>query len=291
MTARATPRITLAALERAARSGDLFLMYQPKLDLRSGAIVGIEALARWQHPRHGSISPVDFIPAIERSGLIDWFTEWALTAATRQWCEWREQGLDLELAVNISALNLQHLFFPDLVSSICSDQGVPQDRLTLELTEGSTQEATRLMDAVARFRLKGIGISLDDFGTGYGSLVQLRCLPFTELKIDRRFVADLLVSRDSRAISRGLIAMAHEIGLTVTAEGVEDQLTLETLRAFGCDKAQGYLIARPMCGDRLLLWMQRWKLRPEAEQPAPAEDRLPCAMVAGQPRAGIASKT
>ncbi|HEY0412615.1 MAG TPA: EAL domain-containing protein [Allosphingosinicella sp.] len=252
------PRLTLAGLEEAAATGQLYLMYQPKLDLRSGAITGVEALARWQHPRRGEIRPVDFIPAVERGGLIDWFSEWALTSAARQWAEWRAGGLDLELAVNISALNLRHVCFPDVVATICAAEGVPHDRLMLELTEGATQEATRLMDTVTRFRLKGIGISLDDFGTGYGSLVQLRSLPFTELKIDRSFVADLLVSTESRAITRGLIAMAHEIGLIVTAEGVEDQDTLTALQAFGCDKAQGFTIARPMTGDRLTLWMARW---------------------------------
>jgi len=252
------PRITLAGLQRAAETGALFLMYQPKLDLRCGAITGVEALARWQHPKRGSISPSAFIPATELSGLIDWFTEWALTTAIRQWAQWRAAELDLELAVNISALNLEHVCFPDLVGRICTEQGVPPERLMLELTEGSTQEATRLMDTVSRFRLKGIGISLDDFGTGYGSLVQLRGLPFTELKIDQRFVADLLVSRDSRAITRGLIAMAHDIGLSVTAEGVEDRATLQTLQAFGCDKAQGFLIARAMMGDRIAPWLAQW---------------------------------
>jgi EAL domain-containing protein (putative c-di-GMP-specific phosphodiesterase class I) len=257
------PRLTPAGLEQAAAAGQLYLMYQPKLDLRSGAITGVEALARWQHPRRGEIRPVDFIPAIERSGLIDWFSKWALIAAARQWAEWRAKGLDLELAVNISALNLRHVCFPDDVIGICLAEGVPQERLTLELTEGATQDATKLMDTVSRFRLKGIGISLDDFGTGYGSLVQLRGLPFTELKIDRRFVTDLLISADSRAIIRGLIAMSHEIGLTVTAEGVEDHDTLAALQAFGCDKAQGFLIARPMTGDRLPLWILNWETRPQ----------------------------
>lgn len=257
MTAGQPPRMTLAGLQRAAGTGALFLMYQPKLDLRSQTVIGVEALARWVHPQRGSIGPAAFIPVTERCGLIDWLTEWALTTAIQQWANWRMEGLNLELAVNISALNLKDVRFPDLVGAVCAEHDFPPDRLTLELTEGATQEATRLMDTVSRFRLKGIGISLDDFGTGFGSLVQLRGLPFTELKIDQRFVSDLLVSRDSRAITRGLIAMAHEIGLTVTAEGVEDQITLETLQAFGCDKAQGFLIARPMPGDQLALWLAK----------------------------------
>lgn len=275
------PRLTPAGLEDAAAAGQLYLMYQPKLDLRSGAITAVEALARWQHPRRGDISPIDFIPAIEASGLIDWFSEWVLTTAARQWSEWTARGLELELAVNISALNLRHVGFPDVVAGICLAEGLSQECLTLELTEGATQEATRLMDTVSRFRLKGIGISLDDFGTGYGSLVQLRCLPFTELKIDRRFVADLLVSADSRAITRGLIGMAHEIGLSVTAEGVEDHATLCALQALGCDKAQGFLIARPMTGDRLPLWISNWGTRPGFGQTDQPGSGIPIAAAAG----------
>ena len=249
--------LSLAVLQRAAASGELFLVYQPKLDLKSGEITGVEALARWHHPRRGPIEPTKFIPQTEKAGLIDWFSEWALNMATDRWAAWGAEGIDIDMAVNISALNLEHVDFPDLVSRICEKDGVNRDRLTLELTEGASQEATRLMDTITRFRLKGIGISMDDFGTGYGSLVQLRSLPFTELKIDRSFVGDLLQSRNSRVIIRGLIQMAHELGLSVTAEGVEDRATLEALTLLGCDKAQGYYIARAMPGDLFGLWMRR----------------------------------
>ena len=275
MSAARPWRMSLAALRKAAESGELFLAYQPKLDLRTGRICGVEALARWHHPRHGEISPVDFIPAAERSGLIDWFSEWALNSAIAQWAEWRAAGLEIDLAVNISALNLAHVNFPDMVARLCADRGLPPARLMLEVTEGATQESTRLMDTISRFRLKGIGMSLDDFGTGFGSLLQLRSLPFTELKVDRAFVADLLVSGDSRAIIRGLIRMAHDLGLSVTAEGVEDEATLQLLATLGCDRAQGFLIARPMPADRLDLWMRKsasaWADRgPAAAVAAPA---------------------
>ena len=248
--------VTLPMLRRAVAAGELFLAYQPKLNLSSGEITGVEALARWHRRRLGPMEPSCFIRRTESAGLIDWFTEWALTSAMAQWREWKAAGLSLEMAVNISALNLERVDFPDLVSRMCIDDGMDCEKLTLELTEGASQEATRLMDTVTRFRLKGIGISLDDFGTGYGSLVQLRTLPFTELKIDQSFVSDLLESKDSRAIIHGLIQMAHEIGLTVTAEGVEDRATLEALTLLGCDKAQGYIIARPMAGAQLGLWMR-----------------------------------
>lgn len=245
------PYVSAERLREAVASGELTLEYQPKLDLRSDTIAGVEALARWSDRLTGSISPADFIPAIEGAGLIDWFTRWALTTAARQWASWQADGVDLDLAVNISALNLGDLDFPDLVDSICEEHRIPPSRLTLELTEGATQDLTRLMDTVARIRLKGIGISLDDFGTGFGSLVQLRALPFTELKVDQRFVSDLLVSKDSQAITRGLIGIAHELGLSVTAEGVEDPVTLAMLRGFSCDKAQGFLIGPSIPGEQI----------------------------------------
>lgn len=266
--------VTPEGLQDAAATRALFLVYQPKLDLRSGEITGVEALARWQHPTRGSISPANFISETEQCGFIDWFSEWAVTTATRQWSSWRTNGIDVDLAVNISALNLKDLSFPDLVSGICAAEGMLPERLILELTEGATLDPVQLMDTVARVRLKGIGISLDDFGTGYGSLVQLRGLPFTELKIDQCFVSDLLVSGDSRAITRGLIRMAHEIGLIVTAEGVEDGSTLQTLQAFGCDKAQGFLIGEPMRGELFPQWL-RWWSSSDGRGPASQDHGLP----------------
>jgi EAL domain-containing protein (putative c-di-GMP-specific phosphodiesterase class I) len=248
--------VTGSEVEAAIEAGEIFLLYQPKLDLRTGAICGAEALARWRGRSQSEVDPSVFIPKVEACGAIDLFSEWAIATAARQWTRWRAKGVEIDLAVNISALNLKHVRFPDLVTRICAEAGLPTERLTLELTEGATQESTRLMDTIARFRLKGIGISLDDFGTGYGSLCQLRMLPFTELKIDRSFVSDLPTSRDSRAITRGLIQIAHELGLGVTAEGVEDAATLEALAAFGCDRAQGFHIAKPMAGERIVPWLR-----------------------------------
>ena len=244
-----------AAVAAAIEASEIVLLYQPKLDLATREIAGVEALARWRRPG-GEVQPAAFVPEIEACGAIDLFSEWAIGTAARAWTGWRAQGVEIDLAVNISALNLKHVRFPDTVTKICAEAGLPPERLTLELTEGATQDPTRLMDTIARFRLKGIGISLDDFGTGYGSLCQLRMLPFTELKIDRSFVSDLPTSRDSRAITRGLIQIAHDLGLGVTAEGVEDEETLETLARFGCDRAQGFHIAPPMAGDGLVPWLR-----------------------------------
>ncbi|HYI43490.1 MAG TPA: EAL domain-containing protein, partial [Sphingomicrobium sp.] len=189
-------------------------------------------------------------------------TEWGLRTTLQQWKTWRGQGLSTNVAFNISAISLQRLDFPDLVERICNELDVPTDRLVLELTEGATQPLIKLMDTLTRFRIKGIGLAIDDFGTGYSSLMQLRQLPFTEVKIDRLFVKDLPIARDSRVIVQSIVDLAHGLGLVATAEGVETVEQLRFLRTTGCDVAQGYLFARPLEADALAAWCaefeQRW---------------------------------
>ena len=233
---------------------DLHLVFQPKVAIASGRLCGVEALARWNHPVLGAIPPSTFVPLAERFGAIDALTQWVIAAALRQWSEWRDQGLVTNLAFNISALSLRDVHFPDHLDRMCRFEGVPCDRLTLEVTEGATQHVVRLLDTLTRFRIKGIGLSLDDFGTGYSSLLQLRQLPYSELKIDQCFVRDAIASRESRLIVETVIGLAHGLGLTATAEGVEDAATLALLGELGCDQAQGYLIARPLKGAGLLPW-------------------------------------
>jgi EAL domain-containing protein (putative c-di-GMP-specific phosphodiesterase class I) len=165
--------------------------------------------------------PSRFVPLAEKHGLIDELTQWGLRTTLRQWLDWREQGIDTCIAFNISALSLEQLDFPDLVERMCRALGVPTDRLVLELTEGATQPLVKLMDTLTRFRIKGIGLAIDDFGTGYSSLMQLRQLPFTEVKIDRFFVADATTLARQRLIVSRIIDLAHGLGLTATAEGVE----------------------------------------------------------------------
>ena len=202
------------------------MLYQPKVRLRDGALASVEALMRWDDPELGSVEPSRFIPLAEEHGLIDDLTFWGLRTILRQWLDWCDEGIDTKIAFNISALSLQHLDFPDLVERMCTGLDVPTDRLVLELTEGATQPLVKLMDTLTRFRIKGLGLAIDDFGTGYSSLMQLRQLPFTEVKIDRLFVMDLEQSRDSRLIVRAIADLAHGLGLTATAEGVE---TIEQL--------------------------------------------------------------
>jgi len=247
------------SLERALDQQRLHMMYQPKICIRDGGVRQVEALVRWEDPVLGAVKPSDFVPLAEEHGLIHELTQWGLRRILRQWIEWRDEGIDTSIAFNISALSLQHLDFPDLVERMCRALGVPTDRLVLELTEGSTQPLVKLMDALTRFRIKGIGLAIDDFGTGYSSLMQLRQLPFTEVKIDQAFVADVPYSRDSRLIIQAVTDLAHGLGLTTTAEGVETIEQLRLIRELGCDCVQGYLVSAPIQAQALKSWIQKFR--------------------------------
>ena len=249
----------LSSLERALEKQQLYMAYQPKVSLRDGSLKRVEALVRWDDPELGTVEPSRFIPLAEQHGLIDALTQWGLRTALRQWLEWREQGIDTSIAFNISALSLEQLDFPDLVERMCRALDVPIDRLVLELTEGATQPLIKLMDTLTRFRIKGIGLAIDDFGTGYSSLMQLRQLPFTEVKIDQSFIADAARSRDCRLIIQSVADLAHGLGLTATAEGVETLDQLRLVRELGCDLVQGYLVSPPLEPQDLKAWKQKFR--------------------------------
>jgi EAL domain-containing protein (putative c-di-GMP-specific phosphodiesterase class I) len=214
---------------------------------------------RWKDPELGLIPPTRFVPLAEEHGLIDDLTQWGLRTVLRQWLDWCGEGIDTAIALNISALSLQHLDFPDLVARMCRGLEVPTDRLVLELTEGSTQPLIKLMDTLTRFRIKGIGLAIDDFGTGYSSLMQLRHLPFTEVKIDQAFVADVTRSRDCKLIIQAITDLAHGLGLVATAEGVETIDQLRAVRELGCDVVQGYLISPPLDPAALKDWTKQFR--------------------------------
>jgi EAL domain-containing protein (putative c-di-GMP-specific phosphodiesterase class I) len=254
-----------AALRRAIRDDAIGLAYQPKLEFRSGRVVGVEALARWTDGERGPQSPSVFIPLAEERGLIGAITEAGLRAALRQWLVWREQGIVLDIAYNISPTLLGDLEFPDRLERLCVEAGVPAEHVTLELTEGATQHVVHLMDTLTRLRIKGIRAAIDDFGTGYSSLLQLRQLPFNELKIDKWFVTDSTRSADSALIIHSIIDLAHGLGMSVTAEGVASEAEFDLLARYGCDVTQGELIAMPMPGEALAPWLlengARWRER------------------------------
>jgi len=261
MSAQADTRL-IRDFERALNRGELHMLYQPKVRIATGELTRLEALVRWQQPEVGAVEPSRFVPLAEKHGLIAPLTDWGLRTTLNQWRVWRDQGLDTNVAFNISAMSLQSLDFPDLVERACRELEVPADRLVLELTEGATQPLIKLMDTLTRFRIKGIGLAIDDFGTGYSSLMQLRQLPFTEVKIDRLFVKDLPGDHDSRVIVQAIIDLAHGLGLLATAEGVETPEQFRFLRSIGCDVAQGYLVAQPLEPETLMDWLsdfaERW---------------------------------
>jgi EAL domain-containing protein (putative c-di-GMP-specific phosphodiesterase class I) len=251
----------LDGFERALINNRLHMVYQPKVSLVDGSLKRVEALVRWDDPQIGAISPSRFVPLAEKYGLIGELTQWGLRTALRQWLAWRDEGIDTCLAFNISALSLDQLDFPDLVERMCRALGVPTERLVLELTEGATQPLIKLMDTLTRFRIKGIGLAIDDFGVGYSTLMQLRQLPFTELKIDRFFIHDATTAADSALMVKCMVDLAHGLGLTCTAEGVETADQLAMLCKLKCDVAQGYLIAQPLEPDALKGWLAEWALR------------------------------
>jgi EAL domain-containing protein (putative c-di-GMP-specific phosphodiesterase class I) len=244
----------LDGFERALINNRLRMVYQPKVSLADGKLQRVEALVRWDDPVFGAVAPSRFVPLAERHGLIDPLTQWGLRTTLRQWLKWCDQGRDTHIAFNISALSLEHLDFPDLVERMCRALEVPADRLVLELTEGATQPLVKLMDTLTRFRIKGIGLALDDFGTGFSSMMQLRQLPFTEVKIDRFFVRDMTTANDSLLIVKATIDLAHGLGMIATAEGIETEDQARALRDLGCDVGQGYWIARPLEPDALDAW-------------------------------------
>jgi len=265
----------LDGFERALINNRLHMVYQPKVGLADGRLRRVEALVRWEDPVFGAVAPSRFVPLAERHGLIDPLTQWGLRTTLRQWLKWCDEGRDTHIAFNISALSLQHLDFPDLVERMCRALEVPLDRLVLELTEGATQPLVKLMDTLTRFRIKGIGLALDDFGTGFSSLMQLRQLPFTEVKIDRFFVRDMTSSEDSLLIVKATIDLAHGLGMSATAEGIETEEQARMLRELGCDVGQGFWIAEPLEPERLDEWEHEFVERWQAVIDAQPEKRPP----------------
>ncbi|HYJ29564.1 MAG TPA: EAL domain-containing protein [Allosphingosinicella sp.] len=241
----------MGELDEAFRLGHLRNFYQPKLDLASGRINAVEALVRWFHPERGLLPPDTFVPLIEENGRAGDLTRHVLAEALARAMRWRdEDGLALGVAVNVSAGLLGDAAFMAELREMVRASGLPAGALTLEVTESAAMaDPEASIAALEAWRSLGVGVSIDDFGTGQSSLGYIRTLPATELKIDRSFVSDLCLTPRNAIMVRSTIAMAHELGLEVVAEGVEDQACLAALAAMGCDVAQGYLISRPVAGE------------------------------------------
>jgi EAL domain-containing protein (putative c-di-GMP-specific phosphodiesterase class I) len=238
----------LGDLRRALDDPDqLTLHYQPKVAVGTGVLVGVEALARWRHPSRGPISPADFIPVLEVTSLMHRFTEQVLIMALRQARDWLDSGHRVPIAVNVSTRSLLDPAFPDRVAALLAETGVPGDQLCVEVTEYALMsDPEAAIEALHRLHGLGVKASIDDYGTGYSSMTYLKLLPVDELKIDRSFVKDMTGDRSSRALVASTVELGHSLGLTVVAEGVEDEEAVLALRAIGCDTAQGYLFDKPM---------------------------------------------
>ncbi|MCU1621449.1 MAG: GGDEF-domain containing protein [Frankiales bacterium] len=246
----------LGELRRALENDELELHYQPKADLRDGRVVGVEALVRWRHPQRGLIPPDDFIPLAERSGLIGQLTAWVIDAGLKQIAVWRALGWDLGLAVNVTVKDLYGDQLVDVVAHGLARYGVPAGSLQLEVTEGSLfSDSARARLSLKRLDALGISLSLDDFGTGWSSLMQLRQLPVSEIKIDRSFVSRMVQDPRDHAIVCSVIDLARGLGMRVVAEGVEDHATWQRLSAMGCDLAQGWWLSRALPARELGPWL------------------------------------
>jgi EAL domain-containing protein (putative c-di-GMP-specific phosphodiesterase class I) len=233
-------------LRVALESGAFELYYQPKVDMRSHEIVAAEALGRWQSGRRGFIPPGLFIRALEQYGLIDRYTYWAIEQALQQALAWEASGFELKVAVNISTQTLMNPEFVRQLDRIIGDETRGR-HLTFEITENLfLSEYDRLVDVLDHICQLGVTLSIDDFGTGYSSLSRLRKIPVKELKIDKSFIIDMTRSRDDEVIVRSTIEMAHNLGLSVVAEGIETEATYNKLVELGCDVAQGFLISKPL---------------------------------------------
>ena len=252
----------IGELRRAISDDELVLHYQPKVDLESGVVKGVEALVRWRHAERGLLPPGDFVPLAEHTGLIRPLTLWVLDRALRQSSGWIEEGRQLTVAVNLAVTSLLDPELAGDVSGLLSKHGVPAELLILEITEDSVmKDPVRAVEVLEKLKALGVRLSMDDFGTGYSSLAYLRRLPIDELKIDKGFVIQMDAHPEDEMIVRSTIDLARNLRLVVVAEGVESAQTLGRLRSLACDEAQGFHLSRPVPGDELAHWLAEREAR------------------------------
>lgn len=264
-------RLVLAReLRHAIEADELRLYYQPKIDMRNRTVCGVEALVRWIHPQHGMMPPDEFIPLAEHTGLIKPLTDWVLVAALRQSSAWRQDGLALPIAVNLSVRNLREVGLPEKVKQLLATWGADAGWLEIELTESAIMDdPDATLQTLTSLNDLGIALFIDDFGTGYSSLGYLQRLPVDAIKIDKSFVEDMVVSQDSASIVRATITLAHDLGIKIVAEGVENQAMWDRLADLQCDVvAQGYFIGKPMPAEEFRAWLAQSPWSPQAPDTA-----------------------
>ena len=244
--------LTMTQLRQAIVADELFLLYQPKLNLPQQRVAGLEVLTRWRHPELGLIAPDEFIPVAERTGLIIPLTLWVLHQSLLQSRGWHDLGIDTNIAVNLSMWNLDAQELPDQINSLLQNTGVKPDKLELEITETAIMsDPQRAIRTLSLIRDLGVRFTIDDFGTGYSSLSYLKKLPVANIKIDKSFVHKMDVDKDNAVIVRSIIDLGHNLGLKVIAEGVERQEEQEMLRMFDCDEVQGFYYSCPITADAM----------------------------------------
>ncbi|GAA2186150.1 putative bifunctional diguanylate cyclase/phosphodiesterase [Micromonospora lupini] len=256
LESRSLRRLGLAGdLRRALDQDELEVYFQPKVTLRDRRLVGVECLARWEHPTHGTVAPEDFVAVAAHTGQLSRLTEVVLREGLRRSRDWAQADQPLPIAVNLAARTLTDQHFPDRVQELLTEYGVPAQRLTLEITESGVLDGTdRPIPTLRRLRDLGVRLSVDDFGTGDSSLAHLRRLPVHEVKVDRSFVQGMATDPGDLAIVNAVVTLSQQFGLAVVAEGVESELTLELLQDIGCEIGQGFLFSRPLPYERLAAW-------------------------------------
>lgn len=262
---RARPERKKYSVERfrqAVQTGELYNEYQPKVDVKTGKLYGVEALVRWAHPDDGRVPPNEFISLAEENGLIEQLFEEVIDSAFSDWWQWAEEGLDISLALNVSIENLQTVNFIKFIENKIQETAFPAEKLILEITESTLMKEYELvLNILTRLRLRQVNLSIDDFGTGHSSMIQLRDIPFNELKLDRSFVHDASSDRVSQEIIHASMQLAQKLDIKTVAEGVEDMDDWNFLLKSDCDLAQGYFIGKPMPAASLLAWNEEWECK------------------------------
>ncbi|WP_250501047.1 EAL domain-containing protein [Caballeronia sp. GAWG1-5s-s] len=263
----------MSELRQAVEHDQLTLYYQPKIDLATHRVKYVEALVRWDHPTRGFIAPDQFIPFAEQTGYIKTVSRWVADKAIAQCAEWRAQGIELAVSVNVSARELIQSTLPETFQSLLDRHGVAAQWIRIEITESAIMDdPNHAIETLDRLHALGVCLSIDDFGTGYSSLTYLKRMPVDELKIDKSFVMNMTHHKDDETIVRSTIDLGHNMGLKVVAEGVEDEVTMQRLRALGCDLAQGFHLSRPLPPAKLVDWLEGWRVQSgvESEPSLPA---------------------
>lgn len=258
----------MSDLRKAVDNDELALVYQPKVSLSGADEHHVEALVRWRHPQRGLVPPSEFIPFAEQTGYIRVITQWVLARAVAQCAVWRRQGLPVNVSVNISARDLIDTELPDRFEALLEQEDCEARWISFEITESAIlDDPSHAIRNLERIAALGCKLAIDDYGTGYSSLAYLRRLPVHELKIDKSFVMGLVTDPNDAIIVRSTIELGHNMGLVVVAEGVEDEATLERLRALGCDRVQGFWLSRPLAAADVEQWLRESKwTRPVSER-------------------------